>query len=205
MHRISSPSPRPTGARALRRLARTGRAPRLALAGTALGLAGALLTAGCGGDDDGLTVRGEVTATLDGGTSRFTFPGPTRLFDDRVAPDDGSIAGHCTIRLGRAGERDTLSFGLSRTGAAAPGDRGLRQLTVQIDDPAVPRGTIAATFGASETFAGVPGASCGVTVVHDPDGAYATLELRDCVVATATDTARLDGSLEFDGCTVIAP
>jgi hypothetical protein len=206
MHRIPTPSRRSVVTALPARFGRpvSGRV-RAGILGVLLVLMSATALGGCVSDDPGLTVRGEVRATLAGGTSRFSFPGPTRLFDDRVAPDDGSIAGHCAIRLGRVGERDTLSFGISRTGPVAPDDRGLRQLRVQIDDPSLPRGAIAATFGASETLAGLPGPSCGVTVIHDADGAYATLHLRDCVLTAGADTALVEGSLEFEGCEVLAP
>lgn len=169
---------------------------------TALALAGA----GCGSDDDGLRVRGGLSGTLAGGTSSFSFPTETRLFDDRVAPMDGAIAGHCTIRLGRAGEPDVVALGVSRTGAVATDFRGLREIAVQIDDPSGPRGAVTATFGASETFAGGPGTSCGVTLDYDVDAHYAALTLSACrLVGTGADTATLDGELEYSGCDVQAP
>jgi len=166
----------------------------------------ALVGVGCGDDDDGLTVRGGLTGTLAGGSSSFSFPTETRLFDDRVAPTDGAIAGHCTIRLGRAGEPDVIGLGVSRTGSTAPDFRGLREVSVQIDDPSGPRGVVTATFGASETFAGGPSAVCGVALDYDADAGYAALTLSDCtMVGSGTDTATLDGELEYSGCDVQAP
>jgi hypothetical protein len=167
----------------------------------------ALALAGCASDDDdGLLVRGAMSASLGGGTSAFTFPTDTRLYDDRVAPADGAIAGHCTIRVGRAGEPDVVSLGVTRSGAVAAGDRSLREISVQLDDPSIPRGVVTATFGASETFAGGPGAGCALTLDYDAEGAYAALTLTGCRLAgTGVDVATLDGELEFAGCDVRVP
>lgn len=166
----------------------------------------AVIGVGCGGDDDGLTVRGNLAASLAGGDSTFSFPTETRLFDDRVAPTDGATAGHCTIRLGRAGEPDVIALGVSRTGSGAPDFRGLREVSVQIDDPSGPRGVVTATFGASETFAGGPGATCAVTIDYDASAHYAALTLTDCrLVGTGVDVATLNGDLEYSGCDVQAP
>jgi hypothetical protein len=182
------------------------RRPQLRPLFVALGLV-ALAVPGCASDDDaGLTVRGTLRGALAGGESAFNFPTETRLFDDRVAPGDGAIAGHCTIRVGRAGEPDTVSIGVSRSGAVAPGDRSLREVAVQIDDPSGPRGVVTATFGASETFAGGPGAGCTVALDYDAEGQYAALTLTRCTLAgTGTDTASLDGELELAGCDVRLP
>jgi hypothetical protein len=170
-------------------------------------VAALLALAGCASDDAaGLTVRGSLRASLAGGESAFTFPTETRLFDDRVAPGDGAIAGHCTIRVGRAGEPDTVSIGVSRSGAVPAGDRSLREIAVQIDDPSGPRGVVTATFGASETFAGGPGAACAATLDYDAEGEYASLTLTRCTLAgTGADTATLDGELELAGCDVRLP
>jgi hypothetical protein len=166
----------------------------------------ALLGAGCGGEDPGLTVRGTLVGSLAGGDSSFSFPTETRLYDDRVAPTDGVIAGHCTIRRGAPGTPDVIGLGVSRTGAVAAGFRGLREISVQIDDPSVPRGVVTATFGASETFAGGPSATCGVSLRYDLEASYALLTLTACqLVGTGTDVATLDGELEYAGCDVLAP
>lgn len=166
----------------------------------------ALLGAGCGSEDDALTVRGNLVGTLAGGDSSFNFPTQTRLYDDRVAPTDGAIAGHCTIRVGAAGTPDVIGLGISRTGAVAPDFRGLREFAVQIDDPSVPRGAVTATFGASETFAGGPGATCGLTLDYDTGAAYAVLTLTACrLVGTGADVPELNGELEYAGCDVQAP
>ncbi len=166
----------------------------------------ALASPGCAREDDGLTVRGTLRGALAGGESAFGFATETRLYDDRVAPGDGAIAGHCTIRVGRAGEPDVVSIGLSRSGAVPAGDRGLRAVAVQIDDPAGPRGVASATFGAGETFAGGPGAGCVIALDHDAESRYVAVTFTDCSLAgTGTDVATLDGELEFAGCDVRVP
>lgn len=166
----------------------------------------ALAGLGCGGEDPGLTVRGTLVGTLAGGDSAFSFPTETRLYDDRVAPTDGVIAGHCTIRRGAAGAPDVIGLGLSRTGAVAPAFRGLREISVQLDDPSGPRGVVTATFGASETFAGGPGSTCDLTLDYDADAASAVLTLSAChLVGTGVDAATLNGNLDYSGCDVLAP
>ena len=167
----------------------------------------ALVGVGCGSSEDpGLTVRGQLVGTLAGGESSFTFATETRLYDDRVAPTSGATAGHCTIRVGAAGTPDVIGLGVSRTGAVPAGDRGLRELSVQIDDPSVPRGVVTATFGASETFAGGPGATCTLALDYDADASYAVLTLTAChLVGTGADAAELNGELEYAGCDVLQP
>jgi len=117
---------------------------------------GLLAAAGCADDDpDHLRVHGEALVEL-GADSRtgFAFENTVRLDDDRVAPADGRIAGHCVIGVGDEGERDVLSVGLSRTSPAEEEGMGMRSITVRMDD--LETGSVEADLGGA-SFVGTTG------------------------------------------------
>lgn len=165
----------------------------------ALGLLGA---AGCADDDpDHLRVRGEALVELGDGTrTGFEFADDVRLDDDRVAPRDGRIAGHCTIGLGGDGEHDVLSVGLSRTVPEGEAGMGLGAITVRMDDPET--GEVSAELG-GQTFSGASGATCTLSRAYfEPQQGLAGV-IGECALTGptgATATATVD--LHFAGCSV---
>lgn len=172
---------------------------RLLLLG-ALAAVAPTLAAGCANDDEGyLRAQGAAVAVLPDGTETgFDFPNDVRLDDDRIAPADGRLAGHCTIGRGGEGEHDVLDVAIVRTGEPAEDDLGIRSLTVHLDDPAT--GSLTAEL-AGATFSAESGATCSVSrpYVETRDGLAAVMA--DCTVADPDGrTAQLIVDLQFVGC-----
>ena len=166
-----------------------------------LPLLAVLALAACGGHD-GLTVNGQVTAA--GGLGDFHFATDTKLYGDESTPPNGVIAGHCTITRGVGGNPDKLDLGIQRTGVG-PTDLGLSQLRIAIDDatPTHTRGTVAATFGQTDTYAGGPGTGgCDVSFLYDAQDKTASFTLGTCNLVGASGTRSLSGQLQYYECTV---
>ncbi|MBK8173115.1 MAG: hypothetical protein IPK60_22660 [Sandaracinaceae bacterium] len=173
------------------------------LLGVSLVLALALV--GCGGDDDNsLKVSGNATVvvTATGASSSFNFPTSTLLYDDRVSPDNGVIAGHCTLQRGPVGVPDVIDVGITRTGTST--DLGIRSISVRVDDPGLPlAGSVTAAIGA-DSYTSEAGSDCNIQLLsYDVDARIATIAVSDCTIATsASATATATASLEFTNCDV---
>ncbi len=165
-------------------------------------LISAVALAGCADDDPGhLRAQGAVVVVLEDGTETgFELPDDVRLDDDRVAPEDGRLAGHCTIGRGAEGEHDVLSVGLGRTAVGDEAGMGLRALEIRMDDPV--SGEVHAEVGTS-AFSAESGASCTLSrpYVEPQDGLAAVIA--DCVL-TGPDaqTAQVMVDLQLAGCRV---
>ena len=171
-----------------------------------LALLAALSLAACGGHD-GLTANGQVNASdATGSLGQFQFATDTKLYGDASAPPTGVMAGHCTIVRGTGGTPDKLDFGVMRTGM--PGDLGLMQVRVQVDDvrPTSTHAIVTATFGSTtstgDTYAAVPGTSCPLTFDYEPQDKVASFTLGTCAITGPGGTRQLTGSMTYFECTV---
>ena len=165
-----------------------------------------LALAGCSDDDNSLKVNGSASATVSATSamSNFNFPTDTLLYDDRVSPENGVIAGHCTIQRGPVGVADVIDVGITRTGERDPNDLGLRSVAIRVDDVGPPlSGSVTEVIGA-DTYTSSAGTDCNVQVLHyDAEDRVATVAVSDCTLATtgaATATTTL--SLAFTNCDV---
>lgn len=167
-----------------------------------------LALAGCASDpsDNSLKVAGNATAmeSSSAAGSGFNFATETLLYDDRVAPDNGVIAGHCTIQRGPVGVPDVIDVGITRTSAVDVTDRGMRSYAVRIDDPGSPLvGSVTTVLG-TDTFTSAGGVDCNIQLLnYDIEERVATVAVSDCTVATsASATATTSASLSFVNCDV---
>lgn len=163
---------------------------------------GLLASAGCADDDpDHLRARGEALVELGDGTrTGFQLDGDVRLDDDRVAPRDGRIAGHCTIAPSGEGEHDVLSVGLSRTAPADDGGMGLRSITVRMDGP--DRGQVTADLG-DQTFTAAVGESCTLAPLYlEPQERMAAVAGECTLTGASGGTAVASVDLHFAGCSL---
>lgn len=156
----------------------------------------------CADEDPGyLRVQGVAVVVLEDGTETgFDFPNDVRLDDDRIAPADGRIAGHCTIGTGGEGEHDVLHVGITRTVADAESELGLRGLVIRMDDPL--SGEVQAELGHA-SLSGSSEAECTLSrpYVERQDGLAAVVA--DCMLAGPEgESAQLAVDLQFVGCTV---
>lgn len=161
---------------------------------------------GCSDDDNSLKVNGNATATVSATSamSGFNFATDTLLYDDRVSPDNGVIAGHCTIDQGPVGVPDVIDVGITRTGERDPNDLGMRSVSVRVDNVGPPlSGSVTEVIGA-DTYTSTAGTDCNIQVLsYDADERTATVAVSDCTVATgASATATTSVSLAFTGCDV---
>src|SRR5690606_32263796 len=144
-------------------------------------LISAMALVGCADDDPGyLRAQGAAVVVFEDGTETgFQLPDDVRLDDDRVAPDDGRLAGHCTIRRGADGEHDVLSVGLSRTAVGDEAGMGLRTIEIRMDDPV--SGEVHAELG-NASFSAESGATCTLSrpYVEAQEGLAAVVA--DCVI-----------------------
>jgi len=164
-------------------------------------LSGLLLSlAGCGEDEDPLTVRGTVDVTLDGTRTGFEFATDTHIDDDRVAPADGRVAGHCTLSKSADGETSVISVGIVRPTVSAE-DTGVRSFVIRVDDPREPaRGAVTAELGADTFTATATDAGCTIEVTYlDVDGGAVGLR-SECAITSGTKTASSVSELELSGC-----
>lgn len=167
--------------------------------------------AGCNNGHDGLTVNGTVTAARPGLTSSFDFRTDTKLYYDDATNPPGVTSGHCTITRGTGTTPDTLNFGVTRPSTVM--DNGVSQLVIRVDDPhtstTIARGAVTATFGmpgstGASTYIGGPGAGCDFTVDYDAQAKAASFTFpTSCTLTGTTDTATLQGSLQYYVCTVL--
>lgn len=162
---------------------------------------GLLAAAGCADDDpEHLRVRGEALVELGADTrTGFAFENDVRLDDDRVAPADGRIAGHCTIGVGDEGEHDVVSVGLSRTAPPEEEGMGMRSITVRMDGPAT--GRLEVSLGGDAYVEDTGAASCVLTSLYtEPEEGIAAVAGECELTGVADATATID--LHFAGCTV---
>ncbi len=168
-------------------------------------LTAAFFVSACTEDVDHLAVLGAVTVEASGAETGFNFSTQTRLDDDRVAPEDGRVAGHCTILRGAEGLPDVVSVGISRPGAAAQGN-AMRSFTLRIDDPSAPaRARVEATLGDTLFAAETTASTCEAALTYIDLQSGLVVITASCLLESTVDTATAQltvTDLEYAGCDV---
>jgi hypothetical protein len=158
-------------------------------------LASLLFSSACG-DDEPLTVRGDVAVDADGTPTGFEFVDTTRLVD--LAPGESSdpaMAGSCILRVD-----DAVVVSLQAPGEPPEGV-GLYRVDLTVWEERDPM--VFAQLGA-EQYGAEGGGGCESEILYRSDEDASAGVTVDCLLTTGPDgeTAELSAELHFGGCSV---
>ena len=141
-----------------------------------IALLGLLLSVACGTDE--LSVRGELSASVDGASHVFDFPATINLAADGFEQD--VFAGHCEF------QGSNVSVGIVRPG---PGESGFSRFSLQTTDA----GVSVEVFVDGVRYEG----GCEVDVLYSDAGDGVFAAQMNC---ESLGEAALSGELHFAGC-----
>lgn len=152
-----------------------------------------LLFAFACGNDDGLTISGQITVDAEGTMTGFEFPEETRLVDLALEEDTGTqLAGSCRV----VGDDATIVVG-------APGEppAGLGLHRVELSIPAEGSGGFAIAQLGTDEYSAALGADCSIESLElDDDGGEVYLSLVCALEGPDAANATLDAAFELEGC-----
>ncbi len=154
-----------------------------------------LLLAFACGDDQGLTIAGQITVDADGTMTGFEFPEETRLVDLALEEDTGTrLAGSCTVT------GDDVAI-LVRAPGEPPEGLGLHRFELSLPAEGS-SGFVIAQLGTDEYSAAL-GASCSAEILEREDGGKEVELTADCALeGPDSASATLMADFEIEGCLV---
>lgn len=163
------------------------------------------LLCGCADESEPLLVRGSAEISVGDARTGLSFPTDTHLQDERVAPADGRIAGHCTLSRSAGDATRSVDIALVRSGPLADADVvGLRSLSLRA--PAASREAVLhveADLGGSVYRTADAGCTASVVTSADNHAPNVALQAVCNLTSTGGSAATFTAELDFRGCDVL--